>query len=370
MNNEPKIVIKYLVNYEINITGTIDEAQSDMSEISTDDKIIGKKGLHLNGGHYDEVKGEDVGTLLNGEYTLYKSEKKYKGILGTEMSNDDYGFDTPQYITVSLTDTNNKLKSLLIYFDNVAGEIATRLRFSNEPTKIYQNDKYVFMHSFGEDSDINSVTVYFDKWSKRNATIKLLKVKTGYTALYDPYTIKSMFYTRDKYSSIEDLKFGVSQQQATFEIFDADGVIKELYDTNLMFKNIEVYVYIDDVLDGTYVIDTKQSDNTIDYWTFDCKDLVSVGLSENIPVMNIELDADGVPIPKTIKQMIEYAVGGKANIIYEDNELISELENLVIKNPYVKYGQTREEFLVKCCQIALLRMYSDTYGNLLISRGV
>lgn len=370
MINEPTVVIKYLVNYDIDVTGTIDQVISKPKNLTGDDDFIGKKGFHLNGGYYDKDTGEDVGTLMNGSYTFYDESQMYNGLVGTAMSNDNYTFDEPQYLTITTKEPNSYIKSIFIYFDTTAKEIATKMSFSNEPNKIYSNNKYIFMHSFGENSTLKSVTVNFLEWSKRNATVKVVKVKTGYTAVYDPFTIKNIYYTRDKFSDSDNLKFGVTVQEATFDINDYDGMIKDLYNSDLIFKNIQVQLYIDGVIEGNYIIDSKNSDNTIDYWSFDCKDYAGIRMSDTLSAINIEVDSSGVPIPKPLTYFIDYAIGGTINVIYEDNELKQELDNIIIKVPFMSGGKTREQVLTMCCQIGLLRMYSDISGNLVIARGV
>lgn len=370
MINEPKVVIKYLANYELEVTGTIDESISKPKNLTDDDNISGKKGFHLNGGYYDSDLDEDVGTLMNGTYTFYDKDNMYNGLIGTSMSNENYTFDEPQYLIVSVTQPNTYIKSLLIYFDTTAKEIATKISFSNEPSTIYTNNKYIFMHSFGEDSTLTSVRVNFLEWSKRNATIKILKIKTGYTAIYDPFTIRDIYYTRDKFSDADNLKFGVTLQEASFKINDYDGMISDLYNSDLIFKNVQVQLYIDNSLEGLYIIDNKNSDNTIDYWTFDCKDLPAIRMSDTLNAMNIEVDENNVPIPKSLKYIIEYAIGGVINIVYENSELEEELDNTIINVPFISSGKTREDVLTMCCQIALLRMYSDKNGNLVIARGI
>lgn len=370
MINEPKIEIKYLIDYDLEVTGTIDETISNPKNLTDDEYSFGKKGLHLNGGYFDETLQEDVGTLLNGSYTFYDEKNMYNGLVGTVMSNDNYEFDENQYFTITTKEPETYIKSLFIYFDNIAGEIATKMSFSDAPNVIYTNNKYIFMRSFGENSTLTSVTVNFLKWSKRNATVKVRKIKTGYTGIYDPFTINQLYYTRDKFSDAENLKFGVTKQEATIDIVDKNGMIMDLYNADLIFKNIEVRLYIDDILEGIYSITSKNSNNNTNIWTFDCQDIPSLRLSDIINPLNVEVDKNNNPIPKSLKYIIDYAIGTVINVKYADDDLEQELENIIIPVPFINGGQTREEVLTKCCQIALLRMYSDKYGNLIIDRGV
>ena len=96
MDNSPKVVIEYLVNYDLIVSGLDNPfglVSSDLNPLSNLADINsqyaqtrGKKGLHLNGGSVDEVTGEVSGTLLDGTYTFYdNAEKSYNGIMGDEF---------------------------------------------------------------------------------------------------------------------------------------------------------------------------------------------------------------------------------------------------------------------------------------------
>lgn len=376
MVNEPRVVIKYLQDYDIAVTGTIDSIISNTEFLTNDANVIGKKGLQLSGGYYDESNNEDVGSLINGQYTVFDDEIMYQGIMGTELSVDNeegyepYTFKNDQYIVVSTTEPNTYIKSIFIYFDKTAGEIATELSFDVEPGVVYHNNRYVFMHSFGENSTLTSVRINILKWSKRNSVFKIVKVKTGYTATYDARALRDIYYTKDKMSSPDNLEFGATIQEATIEINDYDNMIKDLYNFDLIFSDVQVQIFIGGMLEGTYIITEKQTDNMIDYWTFDCVDYVGAKLKDTINALNIELDNNDNIIPMSLKAIIEYIIGGVVTIKYQDADLEQELTTTIIQVPYLDGGQTREEALNKCCQIGLLRMYSDEEGNLIISRGV
>ena len=144
----------------------------------------------------------------------------------------------------------------------------------------------------------------------------------------------------------------------------------DLYNSDLIFKNVEVQLYIDDMLEASYVIDTKDSNNTIDYWNFDCKDYAGIRMSDTLPALNVEVDENNVPVPKSLKYIIDFCLSGVVNVIYENDELRQELETTMVKVPFINAGKTREEVLTMVCQIALLRMYSDEDGNFIVSRGV
>lgn len=430
MVNNPEVKIEYLVDYELTITSNFDNGMSNPIDINNDNKKIGKKGFHLSGGSVDDITNEVSGCIMNGTYTFYDDVKKYKGLLGDSLSRDDYLFlkssdytsytgielqsivdnatssspstfsgycsedstnfdaetvykftlvdDTYEYdilernpyINITMKQSNTYLKSLIIYFDNIANEYAKKIVFSDNPSKVYNNNKLVFMRSFGEDSELTSTKVLFTEWSKKNALAKILKIKTGLSITYDVYSLKKIYYTRDKFSDVSNLKFGVSKQVADLEILDNDGVIKELYDKDLMFKNIQVKIYIDGILEGSYIVDVKEGQNIVNYWSFDCKDILSLKLDEIIPLMNIPVDENNDPVSKTLLYFIHFALQNSSiNTIYDDG-LEDELDNIIIPVAFVNPNQTRYDLLLKCCQVGLLRMYSNKFGDLIISRGV
>ena len=383
MINVPKLEIEYLVNYDLTFTNASDfHPLSDISEVNTNiSNLSGKKGLHLSGGSVDEITGEVSGTLLDGTFTFYKdSEKAYNGIMGNELSGEDYSFES-QYIDFSTSYDNTYIKSLIIYFDSTASEFATKMSFSNginadgsenplyNGSTIIKNNKLIFMYSFGENSTLKSVRLNILAWSKKNALMKILKITTGYTGYYDPATLNALSYTRNKFSDSEQLRFGVSKQTANATVIDRDGMIRELYTNDLFFKNILVYFYVDDLLDGSYYLENKTGSHSNNLWEFDFKDILSFKLDEKVRAMNIDLDGEGNPKSKPLTSFINHALENSINIIYDDG-LEDELKQILIPIPFVEAGQTRYDLLLKCCQLGLLRMYSDEFGNLIVTRGI
>lgn len=382
MNNEPKVEIEYLVNYDLEFSGSsaLNEKADASSLNDIDARLAGKKGLHLCGGGVD-ASGEVYGCVLDGTYTFYESaNKSYKGIMGDCLSGEDYGFAEPQYIDIGTKYDNTYIKSLVVYFDGVAKEYATQISFSNGvnadgtanplyngATKI-KNNRLVFMYNFGENSTLKSVRMNIERWSKKVALAKVLKIVTGYTGIYTPATLNSLSYSDNKFADEEQLRFGVSLQSADLQVIDKNGEIKVMYDNGLFYKNIKVNIYIDDILDGTYRMDVKKG-TTQSLWDFELKDALSFKLNTILSVANISIGSDGKPIPKSLNWFIRYAVGSSINIVYDDG-LEAELEQFIIPMAFVKAGQTRYDLLLKCCQVGLLRMYSDKYENLIISRGL
>lgn len=99
------------------------------------------------------------------------------------------------------------------------------------------------------------------------------------------------------------------------------------------------------------------------------KDALSYKLSDKVMVLNVPLDANNDPIPKSLNWIIKYVLGDAYTLVY-DTGLEEQLENIMIPVPFINGGQTQYDLLLKCCQVGLLRMFTDKNGNLNISKGV
>lgn len=376
MINAPKIEIKYLLDYTLSFTSYSEQnAQANLSNLNSDRKFKGKKGLHLCGGSVDDDTGEVSGCPLDGTYTFYASgSQSYDGYLGNCLSNNNYEFLTPQTLTFTATNAGTYIKSILIYFDGVAGEYATELYFTNaikengttdsRYTSAFRikNSKNLFMYSFGENSDIKTITLNIAKWSKKNALVKIIKIKTGYTGLYDYGSIKSLKWDDNKFSDESELKFGVSSNTASFEIYDTDGVIYDLYAKNLIFQNVTAKIYIDGIFQGEFYIDQKDNQKGDETWAFDCIDFFERIKDDIVPMMQITNNC-------SLQEIISWCVGGKGISVEYTSEALTACQSFIVPKAFIKSQQTLYEVLLKVCQCGLLRMYVSL-GKLKITRGV
>ena len=378
MENAPKVEIKFLVDYELEATATSAlNSQGDIMNFNQDRNFKGKKGFHLCGGSVDETTGEVSGCLLDGTYTLYGATSgSYDGFIGNELSGADYTFSSPQYVALQVKNSGTFIKSLLIYFDTVANEYATEIYFADAikedgttdsrytSSYVIKNNKTLFMYSFGEDSDIVSIKVYFKKWSKKNAFAKFTKIKTGYTGLYDYKTLQSLKWDNDMFTDPEEMSFGISSTRADIEINDVDDVIDELYAKNLIFQNVEVRIYIDDIYQGSFYIDTKENERGSDIWVFECIDYFEIVKDDIVPIM--QLDDSGTC---SLTKIISWATVGKGFEVEYSAEALAACNAFLIPQAYIKSQQTLYDVLLKVCQVGLLRMYISK-TKLRIVRGV
>lgn len=380
MKNEPQVEIEYLVDYELEITpnlkNSLEESNlfSNPLNLNDDKKVNGFKGFHLSGGDGVDSNGTDIGCHLDGSYQFYDPIKLYNGLLGNELSTESGGayiFTIPQTLTIATKYANTYLKSLIIYFDKACDEYATKLKFNNavETDKIFVNNSLTFMRSFGEDSTLTTTECEISEWSKLNSLVKISKIKTGFTGIYTPMQLKELFYTNDKFSDENELRFGVSLQTANISIYDKDGMITALYNANLFFKNINVVIKVDGIIESQFVLDVKNSNNTISYWEFDCKDILSYKLDEIIPTLGVQVDGSGNPVSKSLKYILDYVLTGISSEVIYDEDLETELESIMIPVVFIQANQKRYDVLLKIAQVGLLRIFTKN-SIIYISRGL
>lgn len=378
MQNAPKVDIEFLVNYELEyVSSSAQNHQSSLSNINIDRNFKGKKGLHLCGGSVDENTGEVSGCLLDGTYTFYKSQNgAYDGFLGNCLSNNDYTFSTSQYVEIRAKNSHTYIKSLLIYFDEIANEFPTDLYFANAIKEdgttdtrysslyVIKNNKTLFMYSFGEDSTIVSIRLYFKKWNKKNALAKFIKIKTGYTGIYDYKNLQSVKWDNDMFSDETELQFGISSNKATIEVNDSEDIIDELYAKNLIFQNVNVRIYIDGLYQGDFYIDTKNNERGSDIWTFECIDFFERLKDDIVPMMQIDTSGNC-----TLTKIISWVTGNKGFDVEYSDDALAACNAYKIPKAYIKTQQTMYEVLLKVCQVGMLRMYVSN-RKLRIVRGV
>lgn len=389
MTNAPEVKIQYLVNYDLVFSGQDDNLEgselnplSNLSNVNNENATLkGKKGFHLCGGSVDETTGEVAGCLLDGTFTLYgASEKAYNGIMGNELSNDNYEFDNEQYITIKSKNENTYIKDLIIYFDPIASEYATEMTFTNalkydiesgsiiqdtqyNGNTIYKNKNLVYLHNFGEDSTLTQIRINFKKWSKKTALFKVLKIVTGFTGVYDKSSLIKFDFTLNKTNDTNQLRFGVTSNNCVVQVLDNDGTIKTLYEKDLIYKNVQVQISVDGIMQGVFYINEKNSEKGTDLWTFDCIDRLQVLRDIKRPMMSIA--------KRSVFDIVGYIFSGLGlgDIAWE-KEAKEYCLSVSIEKSYFEANQTLYDLLLKCCQVGLLRIYVDRNNGIRITSGV
>ena len=390
MNNVPEVKIQYLINYELDILTTESGSDafssvlnplSDLSGINNQNaQLSGKKGFHLSGGSVDDVSGEVSGVLLDGTYTFYDdTQSAYKGIMGDDLSNDNYEFENPQYITVRAKNAQTYINSLLIYFDPVASEYATEISFSNckkynfetdeevdapefNSIKPIKNTNMVFLHNFGQESGLTQVQINIRKWSKKNALMKILKIVTGYTGIYDTTNLMKFDFTIDKVSDANQLRFGVTSNNCSVHLLDNDLMINTLYEKNLIYKNIQVQISVDGIIQGVFYINEKNSEKGSNEWVFDCVDRLESLKNVKKPMMAIA--------KRNIYEILNYVLSGVVTNVVWEKTAKEYCVSKYIEQSYFEANQNVYDLMLKCAQVGLLRIYIDRNDICKITKGV
>lgn len=319
---------------------------------------------------YDEVK-------LPREYDSLKTYYSF-----SVVDNSHYVFtlkeQTP-YITIRTKNENTYIRSLLIYFDPVATEYATEISFSNakkydpttdseidDPTyttaKTYKNERLVFLHNFGENSTLTQIQININKWSKKNSLMKILKIVTGYTGIYDRSSLMKFDFNINKTNDAQQLRFGVSSNNCTIDVLDKDLMIDTLYQKDLIYKNVQVQVLVDGIMQGIFYINEKSSEKGSNEWVFDCVDRLELLKEIKRPMMSIK--------ERNVYEMVNYVLSGVVSNVVWEKGAKEYCESVFVEKSYFKANQTLYDLMLKCCQVGLLRIYVDREDKVKITSGV
>lgn len=392
IKNRPRIEIVYLVDIELttdlsnsnlnhpigHLSNIVEETYSHDNQEFTKE---GKKGFYLSGGSVDNKTGEVSGCVLDGSYTLFDS-KGYSGAVGNTFSNDDYTFDTPQFITIQAKYADTYIKHLVIHFDSVANEYATQLAFdSDSANTINKNQRLTYFKNFGEDSTLTSVKCTFEKWSKKNSLAKVLKIKTGLTGIYDYKTIKKFELSDEKSSNENDISFGLSSQYCDLTILDKTGDVSAMFSQDLLLENITARFYLVNTETtiaedgsvhtfesreqiGELLIDKKKNLEGSIAWTYNLIDRLEQLKGIICPALDVQ--------SRSLYQIINQITSeiGIEDMISWSDDAKTHCQNLIIPYSFIKPNQYVYGVLGKCCEVGLLKMFINPDGELRIERGL
>lgn len=394
--NLPRIEIQYLVDIELSVdltNSTLNHELSKQSEVTKDTNTIngtevekeGKKGFFLSGGSVDETTGEISGCLMDGTYTFFDDVYKYPGALGEILSDsngefrDADGNKVSQTISIQTANAGSYIKHLVLYFDSVAGEYASSLIFSNSPNKIEKNTRSIYLKNFGEDSTLTSVSVNFDKWSKKNSLAKILKLKTGIRGIYDYNTIKNLKFSNEKISEESEVSFGITNQYCDMSILDKTGDILAIYNADLFLDNVVAEIYIVNDEDkvgedgniystqtkdkvGEFILETKNNVSGTILWEYSLIDKLEQ--TKTLTVTALEVAS------RTLYQILNYVLQFSGFTVEWSDDAKSYAQGLVIDNSYLNPGQFVYDAICKCCEVGLLKVFIAPNGNVRVERGL
>ena len=321
----------YKVSIEIN-PETIPEtsvsaARSDIADVSQLTANFhtkkGKRGFFFSGGN----KAENQGSWLDGSFTFFEDSEKYPGWVGTELSQPDGTFLTPQTITITPAATG----PIVLRFDRIAGEYAKLITIG---ATVYTNYNYYFV--IPEAIKDAPITLTFTKWSRGNSAVKLLGVIGGMILTYTRNNFSKVEYSLNITSDV--IKFGVLANEGSMKVKD-DGLLDSLNDAKLLQPGLPVKITKDDVLKDTFVTSTFSGDELNSQWTIDFTDRLSYLEDEQFEGVNYK--------DRTLKEIIL--------LIIPNAEFINcdYIDKIKIPNSFIN-TTTKWNALVKCCNVGML----------------
>ncbi len=352
MSKLPSLEIEYLPETEITASSTV---TGDLGKLDTiQEKVPGKKGFFLSGG--EKTISEESGCILDGTYKLFDEIEKYPAWLGNVLSDTFYQFSTPQKITITAK-VGTYINSLLIYFDNVASEYATEIVLTDNVSlnETIINNSYTFIKVFENQDTYSSIDIIFTKWSKKNSLAKVLRIKCGFSQIYNITDFRELVFSNQLRADINVPEFGIISQFGNVKIFDKDFTIKQLVENGLIVQDILIYIYFNGQMVGKYRNSKLDNTDTSNLWKFEFSDTLTdfqeqwftgIGVSE-----------------RNLYQIVNIIL---PNIVWENNaDIIAQSIN--IPKSYL-VASSRWQALHKCCQVGLMQIYMNTDGNVAIRR--
>ena len=351
MSKLPLVEIQYLPQTEVTASSTTLGDLGGLDNI--EDVKTGKKGLFLSGGEIDSVTGKDSGTLLNGKYTLFAPIDKYPAFIGNTYSDSNYEFTTTQEIIITAK-TGTYINSLIIYFDTVAEEYATKITLSDAPSTQIENNSYTFVRTFTPDT-YTSITITFDEWSKKNSFAKVLRIVSGLSKIYNITEIKNLTFSNEFKPDIEIPEYGLSSQYGNVSIFDKDYTIKELVNSGIIQEEITISIYFQGERVGTYKNKKLNNLGGQNIWKFEFEDNLKRKQEEWFTGIGVA--------SRTLYEIVNIL---EPNILWEsDSDTFAQL--VIIPNSFL-VASSKWSALYKCCQIGLMRIYKNANGDTSIRR--
>jgi hypothetical protein len=192
--------------------------------------------------------------------------------------------------------------------------------------------------------------------------MKILKIVTGYTGIYDKSNLMKFDMNVDKTNDTEQLRFGVSSNNCSVDVLDNDLMINTLYKKDLIYKNIQVQVSVDGITQGIFYINQKNSEKGSNEWVFDCVDRLELLKNIKRPMLPIE--------SRSIYTVMNNVLAGVVSNVVWELEAKQYCQEKVIPESYFKADQTLYDLMLKCCQVGLLRVYIDSTDVCKITSGV
>lgn len=211
---------------------------------------MGFKGLYLS-------SENDLLSKLDSTCYFFP-ENGYDGWVGNVVSksveingqkvNKFYYPDTNTEADLTFTIKGSNITFLLINFDVVSQEWATKLEINGE---VRTNVAGLYTEVFSTPQ--TEVTLKILEWNKPNCLPKITRINTELTLYYSRKQISSLYCSNMMKANERDISYGIVSQYGQFEIMDNSEDLLDLSYFGLLKENLPVQIYLNGSIYGNYL---------------------------------------------------------------------------------------------------------------------
>lgn len=331
----------------------------ELANVSNIEALKSGSSSGCKGFQFSETSSRKL-SALNGSCQFFPSTG-YPGIITREISDLDGSCN----VAITFTLTGSAPKRLYLNFDDVAKEYAVAFTITSLVTTqsitVTNNTSIINVIELADmrlPSTLNEAlfTLTITKWSKPNASIKLTKLSTYYSATFTGSDLKSVSNSENLFDSQMQIVPGICEQYADVQVYDRAGVLRNLALSNELTPDHTLsIVAIDDTDDTEYVL----GDYIISDWNFD-------GISSTVGIscrdksylfekINIEraMIAD-----RTLHDLLTIMFAQAAGMPwkYQDTETQERCKAITVPNSWY-HASDLYTMLNKLCALGMLRIY-------------
>lgn len=292
-------------------------------------------------------------TLLNGNSTFFP-EKGYPGFISSAIR------DTTEYAYISFKILNSIPEYIYITFDTATGAYPYFLRITSGTKSITITNPGVIAQIPTAALNLTigaTVSVRMELWTMRYQSYKVLNISPRITAK-EGIALISYKCSENMMDSNLNIAPGICEQYADITFYDKNKLFHQLALSGLLTDNDTVKIYEindnnEEVLVGSYLIDTWDIEATESDISIHARDISYILESLNISKLNVET--------RSVNDFLTIAFG---NLPWKYLDEATELRCYSIGIPNSWYaGGTVADLLNLICQIGMLRIYwsIDTY---------
>lgn len=352
MANTSRVEITYAPTYIPSAVATISPTD-DASNVSNLDMLVNNtspssiKGFHISG----DIKR----SILDGSYAMYAKEG-YSGYCSKSISDAEGSIDLTLTISPKSDDGWGKIpKYLTITFDKLEDAFPTEFIVSNSENtlKIAKINSFrtvcIDLDELHILSTKTKILVKFTKLSEPYSNLKIQQIAFAKAGVYTDNIIKKFRCSEQLLDTTFNINPCVITQYAEIVFKDKYGEFKKLANADALGDNLNVDIYIDNNLIGTYVTDewSVQAHNT--EVTLNCVDPSNVFDRIEVPRLPVQ--------KRTLGDLLQIGFGcATVSWRYIDTETEQYCTSIVQHDSWLA-ATTLATYFKMVCMLGLIRIY-------------